>query len=933
MSRTTKEHQTGAAGVSEIQGKFERIGWGPVRNSEHDLGTDLLIAARDDRGFERGIVGAQAKSGPFWFKDPEYDSEGNLVGWWFYEDKVDHFEDWVRHPLPHLVVIHDLEADISYWAHLTPEAVHRVGKGCKALVPIEHTVDDAHLGVLVDIAAGPDRPPRLEGTAFAAGAESISPARRLRVALLAPRLVAPHRNTGYGRPIEPEEAIALLALGRTLDFSRFAEKFDEVPDHSAATKHRDWRWRFFSGLWQWLVEEHLTGLTTSASLQPKPDAPDSPSKAAAAIALSVAHRQAEDNVEALTALGAVLEKDDLGPVDLAWVLAQRARLRMELGDTEGAVADAVAAMKNLRAERNDLTASAIAASAAWQIFRSSDVPKASVGDPLTAADTAVAWWRGQLVAGALSEANLREFRTWAEDTANRWSAEDTERNHLFAAALNADLAADHGSWRAHESLRARDLLLTAHDKSDLVEGLDSLRRSGDWKSLELAARHVRAVGPLEALRQAVARVREGSWTHTTFKTNLTLLSVAGDLLPPSDATAAAHLCLGLLSGDRDDFIERLQPGFIVALDALEALGGTLRSADVATHEAASAIIVSGRFGDAILQGPAARVVSALDIVQLSDETALALKQFGISQNDRLGAAVLGRFKHDLDDAEADSVLKERGLGGDAYALGAHGDVRTLDAEAVSRHVERYVAAVERTISNAKKSVYEFGNDSLRELALMNSWFPDVASWDSCFAALEHPRVAAEHKRGTADLLMVLAGQLPAEVRQRLSGVALVLGESKPMDLPGGVGIGGLPATLLAAMSPEIGPELLAQLVNLAGGTVLERCDLVAYLTTHDHERLRALLVGLAHDPARRVRVAAAHAIGRLAAKAPDDIVLIAVAEDLAEDDGADVPLALLGGIVRGAEATPPALVSSMRKLAVHPSPTVARRAKSALSGA
>src|SRR5437870_1536937 len=131
MARTSDRHQTGAVGVSEIQAKFERIGWGPVRNESHDLGTDLLIAARDDRQFERGMVGAQAKGGPSWFEDEVRDNDGFVRGWWFYEDGVEHFEDWVRHPLPHLVVIHDLDADISYWAHVTPDSVERVGKGCK----------------------------------------------------------------------------------------------------------------------------------------------------------------------------------------------------------------------------------------------------------------------------------------------------------------------------------------------------------------------------------------------------------------------------------------------------------------------------------------------------------------------------------------------------------------------------------------------------------------------------------------------------------------------------------------------------------------------------------------------------------------------------------------------------------------------------------
>jgi hypothetical protein len=70
MRAQTRE-QTGCAGVSEVSGAFERIGWGPVPNTQHDLGTDLFIQARDARSFDRGlIVGAQVKAGPSYFARP-----------------------------------------------------------------------------------------------------------------------------------------------------------------------------------------------------------------------------------------------------------------------------------------------------------------------------------------------------------------------------------------------------------------------------------------------------------------------------------------------------------------------------------------------------------------------------------------------------------------------------------------------------------------------------------------------------------------------------------------------------------------------------------------------------------------------------------------------------------------------------------------------
>lgn len=79
--RASQQEQTGGAGISEVTAKFQRIGWGPVPNEAHDLGTDLLVQARDRRRFDRGlVVGAQAKAGLSWFEDEERDEDGEVKG-------------------------------------------------------------------------------------------------------------------------------------------------------------------------------------------------------------------------------------------------------------------------------------------------------------------------------------------------------------------------------------------------------------------------------------------------------------------------------------------------------------------------------------------------------------------------------------------------------------------------------------------------------------------------------------------------------------------------------------------------------------------------------------------------------------------------------------------------------------------------------------
>ena len=79
--RESEPKQTGSIGESEVEANFKRIGWAPVRNSEHDLGTDILVAARDFRRFDRGlIVGVQVKAGPSYFSKPLAEEDGTDVG-------------------------------------------------------------------------------------------------------------------------------------------------------------------------------------------------------------------------------------------------------------------------------------------------------------------------------------------------------------------------------------------------------------------------------------------------------------------------------------------------------------------------------------------------------------------------------------------------------------------------------------------------------------------------------------------------------------------------------------------------------------------------------------------------------------------------------------------------------------------------------------
>ncbi|WP_101607880.1 DUF4365 domain-containing protein [Amycolatopsis sp. BJA-103] len=140
-----ESRQLGAVGEAAAKLAFLRLGWAVIDAApEHDVGTDLYLEVRDDQlSYSGWMMGAQVKAGASWFDEPRHDESGNIVGWWFRTDQ-EHVDYWLTHTLPHLVIFHDENADISYWVNITADAAVSTGKGVKIFIPRANTLDGEH---------------------------------------------------------------------------------------------------------------------------------------------------------------------------------------------------------------------------------------------------------------------------------------------------------------------------------------------------------------------------------------------------------------------------------------------------------------------------------------------------------------------------------------------------------------------------------------------------------------------------------------------------------------------------------------------------------------------------------------------------------------------------------------------------------------------
>ena len=224
---------TGRQGAQAVGSVFlNEFGWLPREVLVSDEGVDFYVEVVAGGNATGRHLGVQAKSGPSWFSRPAN------AGWWFPFDD-DHFQYWIHHDLPIIVVLFDTRTQIAYWQSVTPDTVVSTGEGWKLEVPSAQVLDGTSVAVLTALAAAP----RVRGDApLAAFHESLQ--------LLPPEAVAPLARLHAQVPREDFEArrpverlAALLAEQRFTPDAACALLLEHTPRWLSGRKKKDPRWR------------------------------------------------------------------------------------------------------------------------------------------------------------------------------------------------------------------------------------------------------------------------------------------------------------------------------------------------------------------------------------------------------------------------------------------------------------------------------------------------------------------------------------------------------------------------------------------------------------------------------------------------------------------------------------------------------------------
>ena len=139
--------EIGVAAVNFIVRK--EMGWifrqQPISDRGIDGEIEIQTPDRDATGL---LIALQIKTGS------SYLSEKTDSGFVF-RGKNRHLSYWRRHSLPVVVVLHDPDANISYWQSVEDEHIEKTPKGWKLEVPFSQVLNKSAMKALNELAKGP----------------------------------------------------------------------------------------------------------------------------------------------------------------------------------------------------------------------------------------------------------------------------------------------------------------------------------------------------------------------------------------------------------------------------------------------------------------------------------------------------------------------------------------------------------------------------------------------------------------------------------------------------------------------------------------------------------------------------------------------------------------------------------------------------------
>lgn len=951
--RVNAKQQDGERGEHAVQAAIEDLGWSWPVKIPRDLGDDLITFATarvpkvaadrksndETEDFDLSApVLIQVKSSKSKYSRPTKRDNGR-VGWWFYEDSDDHFDHWLRFGLPYLLVFHDLSSKTSYWAHVHRDNIEPTDNGRRLFVPAQQRIDEPSREALTTVAVS-------ERAAVFAEAWTIgsrlTPAQKLRHALIAPRSIAPPASAMPNK-LTYEEAVALLLLDRQSDVAD-AIQTGACPDQELWLRHKAWGWRFAQAILELLTSNSET--TTFARLAKT--APTKYERDACQIVRGCAALIEQRHRAAITRF----QPDRYSkPVDRAWLHAQRAHSLLERNNRPGAAEAAEEALACIQAEHADLTVASIRAAATstlygaidWEVgvepeaqanaraeeHASEERPDRSKVVRLRLAALQAAQqgppnlgslWRTESVSSALGTDLDNRFNAWAGNQVIYFGGRrKTGFTELNAAAASAAFAGSWQSWRQLTGQAARIMLATSVDADECDAALRALTRAGLTKETRLSAKRLWLNGPIAGLQANVTAIAEQPWSLRSEGPALGILAEAADLLDTSAADAAIVRILNILR--TKGALRRIGGGWTDRWsEADSALARLLFAAGPRGHEECAEVIIQAFNGDGTRVHEATRIGGKVRPKLLSPDTQNRLVEALKNGESMYRAELLERYAEDVPQARA--VLGQLAADGDKPAARSLVVIGETESDNWATLGKNSAPVVAKLVKDAKgdgrsRKLVKTPLPSLYDLTLSAFHTGNTRHWKVVTDALAAGVLPGEQMDGAVQFLATHFDELPQSVQLRVKRLVPKLRAEKEVMFDSTSFDAAVFALQLAASTLDDGAKL-AKLLQTKHMSGVEFARLVANVPTVERT---AFVLACTVDIDPHIRAQAAYGVVKLASqethRASD--LETALRKSLELSDGCRMPL---GAATALKEFKPAGFQKVQTELQSHPSAVV-----------
>lgn len=770
--RISPEARRGEGGENQVKAFFSDTFQWCIMSKDIDFGTDLWVMPVSDEGIPSFVVlGVQVKKGASYFRHPKKDEQGNVIGWWFGFD-ANHEASWTNGRIAHIVVLISNEGTM-YWSKIESSQIDRSSRKPKILVYKDHVLEKTDKEEIYEFACSTYEKSAFNGVVWN-GLKNIKNQDRIRLAMLAPRVIAPHVNKHIDN-LKGHEALASLLYGNEYGLEWYwragsgsmadvAMQKGKRKDEAWASS--DWCWKAAAAFYDYL-DGQGGRLDELFSVAKSPE-----ERAASAVMQFAFDIDNNDWSAALQHIEAVMTYD-LYPVDKAWLLVHESWAMFELGRRDEAISAGSNAVSFCLQNPDDITANGICGVAVrllwqydwiWGNVKSSG-RQVDTAEVIQSSDNPIFWWL-----------ELGECGIAGNAVSNRWlhSIGEAEKTHslrrrFISLILQTAFLGDRDAWKRYCCLQAENAYAQIEDdnegRTDIVNVLEMFRRCSSRDDYRKALRSAIQRASDSRIVEYAETVSLNESTHSTALNDLTLFQCIGDYLSADKAGEVCRWCLTTLASVQE-YVRKVSATFNIPIELLETLKACYMAASRDAQEEIEQWFLELPGVEESYASEAQNLTILFPESFWGDGNLAILLQRGDAGSLRQWY----EYKQSSHDEKSEAQWHVKVESGQVDVIKSIDDAQKLSEEEIRRVSDCFSAYCVETIERYERwgVVFSSGRDDTLSAFLFCGYVhPELVDWTAFVKIVLSKAEAIQEKIWPLKFLACFGNELPDEIQQEL----------------------------------------------------------------------------------------------------------------------------------------------------------------------